>query len=156
MNIFENLENLNVSEECFNDILNIVETKLKDRMTMGEFRKIAKDNIRKREKAYRKARNERLLPKEDLDRLRYRAKYAKLQSEGGNEYSKKNFSSNTAIANKNNILINRAIPDEMTVSQAQKVAKELSPTVTNDTLEGNLSHKSLLAIRAIGNPNIKK
>ena len=30
MNIFENLENLNVSEECYNDIINLIETLLNE------------------------------------------------------------------------------------------------------------------------------
>ena len=45
MNIFESLENLNVSEECFNDVMDIVETMLKDRMTMGQLKEVAKKSL---------------------------------------------------------------------------------------------------------------
>ena len=36
MNIFENLENLNISEKCFNDIMNIVEYILEDYKSFKE------------------------------------------------------------------------------------------------------------------------
>ena len=36
MDIFENLENLNVSEECFDEIMGIVEELLSERVTVGQ------------------------------------------------------------------------------------------------------------------------
>ena len=51
MNILENLEQLNVSEECFNDILNIVEDLLHDtkairRNAEKEAKRLGVDNRR--------------------------------------------------------------------------------------------------------------
>jgi uncharacterized protein (UPF0147 family) len=44
MDIFENLENLNVSEECFNDIMDIVEEIISER-TVNDIKRAAKNSL---------------------------------------------------------------------------------------------------------------
>ena len=104
MDIFESLENLNVSEECFNDIVSIVEEKLEDRMTMGELRK----------KAQR------------ADKGRWRQNYEIMQhwydAHGNAEERgrlRRHHSENIANSDK------ETYPDNMTISQAKKVAKKV-------------------------------
>lgn len=54
MNIFENLENLQVSEECFDSILDIVESILNERVTVGDVQKAAENSLPSREAEFKK------------------------------------------------------------------------------------------------------
>ena len=53
MNIFENLENLNVSEECYNDIINLIETLLNEsNYSAADVANRARKVLSDRKKAY--------------------------------------------------------------------------------------------------------
>lgn len=56
MNIFENLENLQVSEECFNDILNIVEEIINE--VSDEWKQACKDSAREKSEYFKRKYNE--------------------------------------------------------------------------------------------------
>ena len=163
MNIFENLEQLNVSEECFNNILNIVENKLKDRMTMGQLR----------EKAG-KVRQERLEKLQDLEK-KYGVRikdlpnvtaqtYHKIYKDMTNKvpelkraeerYNKAHFNSvgsDKDATRERGTTINReankAYPDSMTVRQAQQSAEPKDEIVKSYVTP---------SIKSVGSSNIKK
>ena len=48
MNIFESLENLNVSEECFNDIVGLVEEYIQEKYSVSRVKEIAASVLPKR------------------------------------------------------------------------------------------------------------
>ena len=79
MDIFENLENLNVSEECFNDILNIVEeiiNEISDDKAQQPWRRKEEIAKKKREKAIGGTEKERDEYEDALnDEIKHRAKY---------------------------------------------------------------------------------
>ena len=82
MNIFENLENLNVSEECFNDIMGIVEAKLADRMNVKQLQNVTNNAIPQREKVY--SENKKKYGEGDMRTMnsKLRLNYAKNLSKG--------------------------------------------------------------------------
>ena len=77
--IFENLENLNVSEECFQDILNIVEeiiNEISDYKAQGPWRKKEAKTRELRDKAIMGGEEERNKHEDALnDELKHKAKY---------------------------------------------------------------------------------
>ena len=102
--IFESLENLPISEECFNDIMDIVEAMLKDRMTMGELR----------EKA-RRATNARHAQYLESDKEWYGSRNSNAHVRADDRYTR---SWDMTDIDKN------TYPDNMTISQAQKEARK--------------------------------
>lgn len=74
MDIFESLENLNVSEECFNDIMNVVEEILSER-DMFTRPKAAKNSIEGRQRKYYQALDnyQDSLRKDERDKKLYKA-----------------------------------------------------------------------------------
>ena len=75
MNIFENLENLNVSEECFGDILDIVEAIFEgwaETHNMGDLDTKVKNSIASRKKKYEEAVDSGASPEEiNKHKIRY-------------------------------------------------------------------------------------
>ena len=93
MNIFENLENLEVSEACFNDIMDIVEeiiNEVSDDTAKGPWRKKKARTDELREKALCGTEQDRVKHENALlDELKHRAKYdswAKGKSERMKKY----------------------------------------------------------------------
>ena len=56
MNIFENLENLQVSEECFNDIMGLVEEYISE--VSDEWKQACKDSAREKSEYFKRKYNE--------------------------------------------------------------------------------------------------
>ena len=56
MNILENLENLNVSEECFNDIMGLVEEVINE--VSDEWKQACKDSAREKSDYFKRKYNE--------------------------------------------------------------------------------------------------
>ena len=104
MDIFESLENLNVSEECFEDIVGLVEAKLKDRMTMGELR----EKIRRADKV----RHAQYL---ESDKEWYGSRRSNAHRRADDRFTR---------AWDMTDLDKETYPDNMTISQAQKEARK--------------------------------
>ena len=94
MNIFESLESLNVSEECFNDILNIVEEIINE-VSKDMLAQAAKNSIPNREKA--------------LDDTYYKASRFKEKIP------------KSALSNDNKVILSKLTPKQKTI--AHKIAK---------------------------------
>ena len=104
MDIFESLENLNISEECFDEIMDIVEAMLKDRMTMGELRKVGDTAVGQRKAAY----------------LQYKSKYGEEHPKTFKSKLRLNYAQN--LVGKNDSKSTKKYPDNMTVGDAKKKA----------------------------------
>ena len=104
MSIFESLENLNVSEECFDEIMGLVEATLKDRLTMGELR----------EKA-RRAKNARHAQYLESDKEWYGSRRSNAHWRADDRYER---------AQDMTGIDKSTYPDNMTISQAQKEARK--------------------------------
>lgn len=55
MDIFESLESLNISEECFSDILNIVEEVISEYLTVGKVKGAINNSLKDRVQQYKSA-----------------------------------------------------------------------------------------------------
>ena len=105
MDIFESLENLEVSEACFDDIMGIVEEQLKDRMTMGQLRKVGRTAVGQRKAAY----------------LQNKRKYGKKHPKTFKSKLRLNYAQN--LIGKDDSESNKKYPDDMTVGVAKKKAE---------------------------------
>ena len=85
MDIFESLENLNVSEECFDSILSIVEAKLADRMNVEQLKGIVDKVIPQREKVYSENKEKYGKYDQKTYNSKYRLNYAKFLKRGLND-----------------------------------------------------------------------
>lgn len=131
MNIFENLENLNISEECFNDIMDIVENIIEgwaDTHNMGDVRKIARkvrdDRYSKFEELSKKhginATNQHLIKEiPELKRAKERYDHAHFNSVGSDDAAEL-MNRYPRRSNELTRETNKAYPDKMKVSQAIK------------------------------------
>ena len=107
MSIFEELESLNVSEECFNDIIRIIEELLDEKYTVSQVKEIAKKVVPQRmEKGTKegketgrgpswksigrvhRAQNLAAMPDSDKDMREYQEEVKKKVPEIANKYSK--------------------------------------------------------------------
>ena len=79
MNIFESLENLNVSEECFNSIMDIVEeiiNEISDDLAQQPWRRKEEISKKRRKKAISGTEKERIDYEDAFnDELKHKAKY---------------------------------------------------------------------------------
>ena len=123
MDIFESLENLPVSEACFEDIVGLLEEKLKDRMTIGELRgisnKVAPSRYAELKRLEKKhginATNQHLIQKiPELKRAQDRLSIAAGNAAGSKQYWNPK---QTLEARHRNVV--KTYPDSMTIAHAQ-------------------------------------
>lgn len=132
MNILESLENLQVSEECFNDIMDIVERWI-DNHTIGEVRKAAENSLSTRNNKYKESFVKNGENHPETQRLLRKKKYA----ENISGHNSKHISSSTI-----NKLNRNKYPDDMKVVKAIVKARRSSNSSLHDK-----------ALASLGNPN---
>ena len=135
MNIFESLENLNVSEECFDEIMGIVERWI-DNHTVGEVRKIAKNALDTRNSKYQESLLKNGKSSPETQRLFKKKKYA--ENITGCTSSFNNSELNNRLSNIKNKLNKDKYPDNMRVVDAIVKARRASNNSLHDNALASL------------------
>ena len=132
MDIFESLENLNVSEECFDEIVGIVEEMLKDRMTVGQLNAVADKVQDNRAEQLKRAREKYGEGSIEVHRAQHRL--GKASSLSMNDKQR-------PLDVREKSALKKLYPKDMKISQAKKVQGDLELPYSDVHSEiGSLGH----------------